>query len=340
MNLGDQKAATRYRSALGLALRWLFGIAVLLLVLNGLDWSELSSNLSEIRWGFILLAMSSFALSLLLKVVRWRWLLRDLAPQLGWLAIARAMFLGQAVNIIGVGHLGEAARVYWLKREEKISLVGTTSTVIAEKSLNLMFLGLVAGGWLTFIYKSPDLGGIRLSVVTGATLLVGVALFALYGSSVLAWAKRRLSKGDSKVHKWIVARIDTLSLGLSGIGSRPRFLRSMALSGIIWAVMILTDLLLLGALRLPMAIPLAISVVLWGHIGVAARLTPANIGTHHAAITFGLMLVGIERGEAFSYAVILHAMVTLLPLLIALILHGGKFPEPLNEERDLVQASL
>ena len=114
----------------------------------------------------------------------------------------------------------------------------------------------------------------------------------------------------------------------------------MALSGIIWAVMILTDLLLLGALRLPMTIPLAISVVLWGHIGVAARLTPANIGSHHAAITFGLMLVGIERSSAFSYAVILHALVTLLPLLIALILHGGKFPETLNEERDLLQASM
>ena len=114
----------------------------------------------------------------------------------------------------------------------------------------------------------------------------------------------------------------------------------MALSGIIWAVMILTDLLLLGALRLPMTIPLAISVVLWGHISVAARLTPANIGSHHAAITFGLMLVGIERSNAFSYAVILHAMVTLLPLLIALILHGGKFPETLNEEQDLVQASM
>jgi hypothetical protein len=216
--------------------------------------------------------------------------------------------------------------VLWLKRERGTSLVGSASSVLAEKALDLVFLSLVGLWWLLFTLAPPEGVSPVSAIALGLITLALLGLFAWIGSPVLRWLESRLGRGHSRLGKWLAARVGAISAGLAGLSDQHRLAGSIGLSACIWGVMVCTDWLLLGAFDLPLELRLAVSVVLWGHIGVAARLTPANIGPHHWAITFGLTLAGVARGTAFAYAVVLHAMVTLLPLLITIVLHGWKLP--------------
>jgi hypothetical protein len=86
--------------------------------------------------------------------------------------------------------------------------------------------------------------------------------------------------------------------------------------------MLVTNALLLRAFDLPLSLALALSVLVVGLLGVVAHLTPANIGPAHWAGTLALTLFGVPRSTALAYAIVLHAIITAVPLLIALGLNG------------------
>src|SRR5262249_17827153 len=98
--------------------------------------------------------------------------------------------------------------------------------------------------------------------------------------------------------------------------------RSLLLSLTIWVIMLLTNLALLPTFDLPASGGLALSVLVLGLLGVAANLTPANIGPAHWAIMRGLPLFGVSSSTALAYAMVLHAVFTVVPLILVLALHG------------------
>jgi uncharacterized membrane protein YbhN (UPF0104 family) len=315
------------RRRLSIVLRWLLGITAIIWVLWGIDWEALFSSFQHIQLGWVVAAIGSFMLSLVLKLVRWRLLLFGLAHEISWLKLARALFLGQAVNIVGVGRLGEVARVLLFRRESGLSGIGLATTVVAEKALDLVLIGL-AGVWWLFVALSPPSGiQITHAVILGLASLLALGLFARWGGPVLKYIQGRLADSSTPLLGWLAQRIDSLSAGLASLTRWPGLGLCLGFSALIWGVMTLTDLLLLGAFKLPFAFPLALSVVVWGHIGVAANLTPANIGIHHWAITFGLTLFDVPRSTALAYALVLHTFVTVLPVVIAVVLNGWAWPD-------------
>jgi uncharacterized membrane protein YbhN (UPF0104 family) len=306
----------------GGVLRLAVAVGLAAWVLWNLDWRALGETLRQAHLGWIGLAAASFTLSLALKLARWRWLLAELAPTIAWLPLARAYFLGQAANLLGLGRLGEVARVLALRRESGVSGVGTASTVVAEKLLDLAFLALAGSWWLAFFLSPPegvDRGGLA------AASAVSVGAFALLGWRGQAWMdgfQRRLGASGNRAARWLAPRAAALASGLAGLTQRRHLGRLALLSAAIWGNMLLTNALLLRAFDLPLALPLALSVLVVGLLGVVAHLTPANIGPAHWAGTLALTLFGVPRSTALAYAIVLHAILTAVPLLIALGLNG------------------
>src|SRR5437868_6639400 len=154
-------AKNRQRSWLGILLRLALGLGLAVWAVWFIDWGALVNSFRQIHLNWVLATIVLFLFGIALKLVRWRWLLADLAPHVSWLALARALFLGQAVNVIGLGRFGDVARVISLRQDAGISAVGVATSVVAEKLLDLAFLGLAGGWWLLLLLRPPS--GIKVT---------------------------------------------------------------------------------------------------------------------------------------------------------------------------------
>lgn len=316
-----------WRTTLVTFLRIAVGAALLAWALWQLDWAALAQALRRIQPIWIVAALISFLLSLALKLFRWRWLLKQLVPRIGWLTLARALFLGQAVNIVGLGRWGEVARVMWLRQESGISGVGLATSVVAEKLLDVVGLG-VAGLWWLFLLFAPSTGvNITRFVLLTSVSALALGLFAWWGQPILTWLYQRFAAWRSPIGQWLAPRVASMADGLAGLTQHHLLGRGLLLTALIWGVMMLTNFLLLPALALPFSGLMALSVLVVGHLGVVANLTPANIGPAHWAITVALTLVGAAQSTALAYAFVMHAIVTLTPLAITLLLNGWYWPD-------------
>jgi uncharacterized membrane protein YbhN (UPF0104 family) len=314
-------------SWVGILLRWGLGLILAIWAVWHLNWGVLVDSLRHIHLIWVAATIVLFLLGLGLKLVRWRWLLADLAPRVSWLALARALFLGQAVNIIGLGRFGEVARVVSLRQDARISGVGIATSVVAEKLLDLVFLGLAGGWWVLLLLRPPSQINVTQFLLTGAASALAVGLFAWFGQSALRWLQARLDRWDRPAGRWLAPRTTAMADGLKGLTRHGQLGRGLLLSLVIWGVMVLTNLALLLAFDLPFSGRLALSVLVLGLLGVAANLTPANIGPEHWAIMFGLTLFGVLPSVALAYALVLHAIVSIVPLILALALNGWHWAE-------------
>jgi hypothetical protein len=79
--------------------------------------------------------------------------------------------------------------------------------------------------------------------------------------------------------------------------------------------MCLTNIILFKSLSIPLGGTAAGLVLIFVYIGVLPALMPGNIGPFYYFARLALLPFGILRDQAFVYAVVLHAIVTLPPLL-------------------------
>src|SRR6266700_337883 len=107
--------------------RLCLGLVLTIWAVWQIDWAALAGSLRHLHFVWVAATLVLFLLGIALKLVRWRWLLDDLAPQVSWLALARALFLGQAVNIIAHGRRQRAGR-------GAICLIGAITPALATDS--------------------------------------------------------------------------------------------------------------------------------------------------------------------------------------------------------------
>ncbi len=330
--------ALRTKPAFRTLLGWLLGLAALVWALWGLNWAELAGALRSISFPWLLAAVGSYLVSLLLKLVRWRSLLTGIAPRVAWLTLARSLFVGQAVNILVVGRFGEIARVVWLQRilsvqrgeqpagSSDTAAAGLATSVIAEKVLDLFFLGLAGVWWLAIVLTPDGSNRIGLFLATGLAGLAALLALGRFGRPLFSRLQAVLARRPGAGWSWLNRQLSAFSSGLSSLVRRDILGYNFGLTVLIWAVMALTNAALLQAFHLPISFSLALAVLVWGHIGLAGNLTPANIGPHEWAITFGLSLMNVPRSLALAFALVLHSMVTIVPLMLALMLNGWSWP--------------
>jgi len=166
---------------------------------------------------------------------------------------------------------------------------------------------------LLLLLRPPSEINVTQFLITGAISALAVIMFAWFGQSTLHWVQTRLDRWDRPAGRWLAPRTLAMADGLKGLTHHSQLWRGLLMSLVIWGVMLLTNLVLLLAFDLPLSGRLALSVLVLGLLGVAANLTPANIGPEHWAIMFGLTIFGVLPSTALAYALVLHAIVTVLP---------------------------
>ena len=300
-------------------LRLALGLALLGLSLREINREQLAGHLSAVQPAWLAAGLLSVLASTALKILRWDVLLGGcgLSARPSLLRLGGATLLGQAANILLPFRGGEVVRIGWLAVEDRQDTLLAAISVFVEKYLDLaalLLLSLWLGPSLPIDAVERSRGWLvplcaALSVILAAGLWLGPRLW----SPLRGWLDGRF-RG-----KWSgrLARVDDWVANVQMLRSMRVVVPALLLTGLVWLVMLVTNLLVLRSLGLDADARAGGLVLALVYLGVAPALMPGNFGPFYFFAMLGLTPFGIPEAERGAFAVLLHALVTLPPLVLA-----------------------
>ncbi len=305
-----------------LTVRLLLGCGLLYFSVAQLDWAQLGANLAGAHPGWLGIAVASVLLSTAMKIVRWRWLIHliGLRPGPGWLRLSAAFLIGQAANVVLPLRGGDLLRIGWLAVEDREDALPVTLTVLLEKYMDVVALSVLLL-WLGPLLPLHALERSRhwlFPLGLGLSLVLAAAV----GFAPLLW--QRLGRwpalrGLVSAWPWL-ARLEGWIARIQGQGrlrSPQAWLPVALMTLATWVVMLATNLFVLRALDLPADFRAGGLVLALVVLGLAPALMPGNFGPFYFFAMLGLAPFGVPEPARAAFAVLLHAAVTLPPVLLA-----------------------
>jgi uncharacterized protein (TIRG00374 family) len=305
----------------GLALWW-FG--------RGMDWAEVSAAMRRADWRLVALAFAIVCMTCLIRALRWKTLLRPLAPD----ASLREAFAATCVGfgaIFLLGRAGEIVRPAFLPLRDRavrpgaafvtiaLERVCDTAAVILLFAANFLFLRLPGVDAATFdLVRKAGLALLACAVV-GLGVLV---LFGRHADSVTARLdalSARLPRPLRKVWGIATGLLAELGRTLSVLSGGSALLATAGWTALLWSAITLANMLVLRAFGLGVDASETVFVLGWSLVGSVVPTPGAGAGTFHAATAFGLTrYLGFPERDVQAAVIILHLVVFGSPIFLAL----------------------
>jgi uncharacterized protein (TIRG00374 family) len=322
---------------------WLSILLTLVLLVAGIWYlagrvtlAELTQALTAANPWLIGAAMTAVLVTLLLKAWRWQLMFPPRSQAPPFPPFFWAMSLGAYINtLIPFLRLGELARIVAIERLAGIKKTQALTTLVLEKTLELLMVGLTMVVVVTAVTLPSSLSQ------TTATLTAGVAaLFVLLLLYLIATQTERVIRViqamlthlpgvvGQRLSRWTVSGL----AGLAALRSRRLAILLLAISVIITFFSILTPLLLLWAFHLPFGWIEATIINLAIMVALAPPSTPGKIGVFDSVVAYLLLQFGYENDAVIiSYTIIYHVAVV-LPLIVLGIAAAAHTKSPIRPE--------
>ena len=298
------------------------------LLKGGLKFVPEGGDFAQVRWwtipGYIALCvtMSYF------RAVRWRFLLRELgdfSPR----RILAVSWIGFAAILLMPFRIGELVRPMMLREKGKVSLTATTSTVVAERIVDGLYLSVVLAIALVFVPTVDPLpkhvvglpsvvsvanvrasGFVMLAVFVAAFTSIAVFYFAQsFATKVLRFTFGRIS---TKLTDKLIDLFEKFAGGLAMFGNKRDAFGFLFESTLYWGANALGMWLLAWGCGVQHAngsgITFGETCALMGMLGVTILIPgpPGLLGVFQAGIFAGMTMYFPERvvlaqGAAFTF---------------------------------------
>ena len=288
-------------------------VVALYFALRNVHWREVGDAIREANYVLVAAAFALLCLSLVLRSLRWRTLLRPLHARLWYLF--GSLNVGYLINNLVPLQVGEVARAYMLSELEGISTTRSMSTVIVERILDmatlLVFLLILTPfvdfpGWVgaSFIFVGAAVA-VMMSLLIVASVHQDRAMRVIEGVLRLAPVTMRPKLAD-------MAR--SALTGFSVL-SRPReAIELVGWSVSIWLVVALVSFTGMKAFSIDVGYGAAMFVVIVTAFGWLVPSSPGQFGVYHAIVISALTNVfDVDRNTAVSYALVMHLVFYLPP---------------------------
>lgn len=274
----------------------------------------------------LLLGLVFLAVSLALKGLRWRAMLP--APQeMSRLEALRIFHVSILLNNLLPFRVGDGARVLSPSVRKAATLQQALLVLVAERIIDGLALVAVAIVVLPAFFQATG----RQAVMDGLTapgngsLLLLAGMF-VGGFVVLGVAARVRWRA---IRNLVVTRLQSLRVDALAIVRQPP--RQLAWLGVstagAWVTTFLMHWAILDALGAPASrvdpIILATVVTLSTNLSMLAPATPGGIGIFHAAAAAPLLVAGVSSEVAVAYALLVHVVNTVPPMLVGAAGLGG-----------------
>lgn len=286
----------------------------------GVDWLQFEESLARISVPWLLFVVAATILTLVLKIMRSFLFLRNFEVEVNFVRVAEAFFLGQAVNILLPSRGGELVRLGYLSADRPLVAPQVTAAIVLEKLLDLIAMSSIA--FAVSAYLPTDKSAWVRELLLPLSILAGLLLLAL-----VLWGKRIWGQWREKFahwpHGWAkqgIQLIDRLVESSIWLRKPKHLVPAIFMTTVIWAMMWSTNLILFQGLDLEISYLAGGLVLILVYIGVLPALMPGNVGPFYFFAQLGVTPFGIPAEDAVAFAVLLHAVVTLTPLVACGIL--------------------
>ena len=309
----------RETKPIALIIKTIVGISFLLISIMGIDWEQLKTSINTIHAGWFFSVILAVVIGLVLKILRSYMFMKNFGLHLSYGRVTEAFFLGQALNIISPTRSGDIFRIGYLSAEKPAMIAQVTAAVGVEKFLDLLTLTAVCLGVAVYL-PLENMSWVRhwlLPLRALASLaLCGIIFF---GPGIWQRTRNVLSRcRGAWVHKGI-ALVDQLVQSSLWLRDYSLLVPAILLTTLIWAVMWATNLLLFRGLALQVPLAAGGLVLVLVYIGVLPALMPGNIGPFYFFAQQGVIPFGASAEKALVFAIVLHAVVTITPLLASAV---------------------
>ena len=283
--------------------RWMWwvlgflGLALALRVAVHFPWRATGAALVGVDIWLLCAALLLNLVSPLAKAWGWHLLLLPVAPNRWWVA-QEANLVGTAVNIIGVGVSGEAARISVLSQRDKVPVRAAILSVVGARVVEALGLALFVVLAPLALELSPALRGLQIGAAVALATVLVMARFPVWGRLVA-----RLPTG---------VRVGVNELAQMGLGWR--LVTPTALAVVNWAAQLGTYHMVLRATHLDVSYAASFTALIAVNLGGIIRVTPANVGVMQAAMAGALLPFGIPAERAVAAGLALQA-IQVLPIL-------------------------
>ena len=299
--------------------------AVSLLIAGGLMWyvfrdidaDVLLAKLTEVRYGWVVLAATIFLISYLTRAYRWKVLLQPLGyPRITLLRTVTAVSIGYFANLL-VPRLGEITRCGVLKRLEDVPITTGLGTVIAERLIDLVTLLLIT--LILFVAEFDRLSAFITDFVAHKADNVGQTIFVAAGIVLLSlgllwviWRVYRARLKRSAFFQKVRAFGTEVVRGLDSIRRIENKAGFWISTVLLWTCYFMMSYVVFFALpETENLTPWAgVAVLVMGSFGMAAPVQ-GGFGTFHALVSAVLVLYGVSESDGVLFATLVHGLQTL-----------------------------
>ena len=273
---------------------------------------HLPGTTSSIAW--LALAVLLYAVGTALRAERWRRILH-----LSEMPVSRGDAYGLTTvcymgNNLLPARAGEMLRVFLLNRERGHGVRKVTGTIVAERILDALVLGVVLVAVVYGVLPGRVLPTNRpLLLVAAAVLLlsVGAGLVRLAGRKGLGRRVRDLARPIADAPRTLLT---------------PQAIPLVAITILIWSLEAAVFACCGQAIGLGLSAIQALYLVALANLVTALPAAPGSIGTFDAAVVFGLTAIA-KGGQAASglllLRLVLYAPITLVGLIVLFTRYGG-----------------
>jgi len=296
--------------------------------LKGVDFRTAWAGLRSANLWWIIPSLLFFALSTVLRGLRWRSLFAH-GRRPGRAVVGNAMLVGYLYNNVMPARAGEAARVLVLRQRSAAPAVEIVGTVVLERLYDvvaILLIFFVAVPWL------PNVSWFGTAAVVAAALAAGivvaVVVLAVWGDRPVRFVLRPLHRVPHLSGERLERTIEELVHGLSGLRHHGVALEAMLWTLAAWMLTAASAWVLTLAFHLHLPFPSGILVSVGVGLAMILPSPPAAVGVFEGAIIVALRAYHVSSTEALPYAVVLH-LVNFVPFVLAgavVLQHNARHP--------------
>jgi len=311
----SMKSSKNFR--VSLVISFLFTLIVVFYVVYRLDWEATLKTLMNVQWSWLGLAFAVYIANYILRTFRFQELIyTQKAPFLQLMGVTS---LYGMFNYLLPARTGEISYLVLLNRRLNVSLVESTSTLLASRFLDFAAIAVILPFILIEFWIDLPLWLIYTSLAfCGCMVFITIALCWL--------ARRRIKKLDqnenskdgwlAKINKILTDLLD----GLITIYERGNYLRLMLITIGIWICVYTSFYMIAMSLGYNMSYYQAVVISIFM---IPMTLLPfqgfAHMGTHEIGWVAAFAIFGQPESLALNIAVNSHIILLIFVLILGMM---------------------
>jgi glycosyltransferase 2 family protein len=295
----------RKRFILGLLVSAIF----IYLAFRKIEFLQMWQALQQANYLWLFPAVGFMFISLWLRAIRWGYFMEPIKPGIGLHKLFAAMMIGYYGNNVFPLRAGEVLRAYAIGKSAGVSRMAAFATIFVERLIDVFSLLLLIG-FSIFFHEYPawiEKGSIAIFAGTALVTIFMVALM-LHTEKTLRVMSRLTRPFPEKVQQFVNNLLGSFLEGFAIFKKSEHYWTITWQSVVMWVLYAAVNYAVLEAFSLNEQLPIGASFVILVIVNISIMIpaAPGYVGTFHLAAQQGVMLFGISKSAALSFALILH----------------------------------